>query len=433
MRRRELMLGGMAVAASPLLLGATTAQAPPQDTNFAASIFPLFDANFQTLFVVGAAGYGAAEFGETTAAIDAARAAGGGFDAVSEAFWALALEIQQIGADAHARGDEVSARQAYLRAAKYLTQPLFFALASRDPSTTRQRAVYRAMDRDWSAAARRFGFEPVRIPFGHTYLPGWLLTPPGPARPRRTVILNNGNDAQNVDLYAWGGAAAIERDWNALIFEGPGQGSVWFERGIPFRPDWERVITPVVDFLAMRPEVDPRRIAAIGWSQGGELVARAAAHEHRLAAVILDPGVVHLSSALPLPQELFELVRAGRRDEANGEWADVFPSLPPATQFAYSKLMLPFGQPTFYDQIAALLRYDVGDQIARIRAPTLVSQYELDESFPGAGREVYDRLTVSRKRLVNFTSHEGAQYHCGPMAPQRRNQVFFDWLDSVVP
>ena len=87
---------------------------------------------------------------------------------------------------------------------------------------------------------------------------------------------------------------------------------------------------------------------------------------------------MHLSFALPLPQELFELVRAGRKDEADGEWADVLPSLPPATQFAY-------------------------------------------------------RLTVSRKRLVNFTSHEGAQYHCGPMAPQRRNQVFFDWLGSVVP
>jgi dienelactone hydrolase len=102
--------------------------------------------------------------------------------------------------------------------------------------------------------------------------------------------LNNGNDAQNIDLYVFGGAAALERGYNALIFEGPGQGSVFFLRGTPFRPDWEKVITPVVNFLGRRPDVDPGRIAVIGWSQGGELVARAAAFERRLAAAVLDPG-----------------------------------------------------------------------------------------------------------------------------------------------
>jgi hypothetical protein len=63
----------------------------------------------------------------------------------------------------------------------------------------------------------------------------------------------NGSDAQNIDIYAFGGAAAIERDWTALIFEGPGQGSMLFERKIPFRPDWEKVITPIVDFLLNAP------------------------------------------------------------------------------------------------------------------------------------------------------------------------------------
>jgi hypothetical protein len=81
-----------------------------------------------------------------------------------------------------------------------------------------------------------------------------------PTRVRRpTVILNNGQDSQSVALYAYGGAAALERGYNALIFEGPGQGSMLFERQIPFRPDWEEVITPVVDCLLSHRDVDPSR------------------------------------------------------------------------------------------------------------------------------------------------------------------------------
>lgn len=435
LRRRDLILGGMAVGAAPLLLGGgtATAQESAPAGGIAGSILSSSDANFQTLFVLGAAGYGAAEFGEATTAIDAARAAGGTPAATAEAFWRLGVRIQGLGDAARERGDEVTARSAYLRAAKYLTTPLFFALATDRRSTADQRAVYQAMNRLWTAAATRFGFEPVRIPYGRSYLPGWFLRAPGPKRRRRTVILNNGNDAQNVDLYAWGGAAAIERGWNALIFEGPGQGAMWFERGVPFRPDWEKVVTPIVDWLHHRSDVDPDRIAIIGWSQGGELVARAASRERRLAAVILDPGVTDLAQTIPLPTELWDLIRAGHRDEVNAQWAEIYPQLPASTQLTFDKFVLPFGEPTFYDQVRALLHYDVRDAVRRISAPTLVSQYELDDAVGGEGREVYERLTARHKRFVEFTVAEGAQYHCAPMAPQRRNEVFFDWLDEVVP
>ena len=43
--------------------------------------------------------------------------------------------------------------------------------------------------------------------------------------------------------------AACERGYNALTFDGPGQQSMLFDQGIPFRPDWEHVITPDRRFL----------------------------------------------------------------------------------------------------------------------------------------------------------------------------------------
>jgi hypothetical protein len=47
------------------------------------------------------------------------------------------------------------------------------------------------------------------------------------------------------------------------MFDGPGQGSALYEKGLVFRPDYEAVFTPVVDWVAgqagVDPEKDPRR------------------------------------------------------------------------------------------------------------------------------------------------------------------------------
>ena len=73
-------------------------------------------------------------------------------------------------------------------------------------------------------------------------------------------------------MLRYGGIAAVERGWHALIFDGPGQGAALYDQGLPFRPDWEAVITPVVDFALARPGVDPAPIALArrqpGWLLG---------------------------------------------------------------------------------------------------------------------------------------------------------------------
>jgi len=48
-----------------------------------------------------------------------------------------------------------------------------------------------------------------------------------------------------------------------LIFEGPGQGAVIREQELPYRYDWEKVVTPVVDYALSRDNVDPNKVALI--------------------------------------------------------------------------------------------------------------------------------------------------------------------------
>ena len=388
--------------------------------------------NMQTLFTLGAAGYGAAEYGEVATAVAGAHRAGDSYDAFCHAFAAMGLLASRFGHDALGRGNRVAARGAFLRAASYLANPLYVVLGTSHPR--RQAAAYRAMNDAWTRAAGLLepAAEPVQIRYGRTSLPGWLLRPPGvPAGARRpTIIFNNGNDAQNIGLYVYGAAEAVALGYNALLFEGPGQGSMLFRRGIPFRPDWEAVITPIVDYLLGRPDVDPDRIALVGWSQGGALAARAAAFEHRLAALVLDPGVSDFMTAFHLPEKLVMLART-HPDEADQAWARIFARLPASVRFAFTKTVYPFRQPAFSALVRALGEYGTVDYLPKITAPVLVTEYQGDAAFPGQGA-VAERLVRSPATRHEFTAAAGCQFHDGPMAPQRRNQVLFDWLDGVL-
>jgi pimeloyl-ACP methyl ester carboxylesterase len=88
----------------------------------------------------------------------------------------------------------------------------------------------------------------------------------------------------------------LRRGYNVLAVDGPGQGGALHLQKLVMRPDWEAVITPVVDYALARREIEPGRIAGFGYSLGGYLLARAAAFEHRLSALVLDDGVHDLAS-----------------------------------------------------------------------------------------------------------------------------------------
>src|SRR3712207_8977591 len=115
----------------------------------------------------------------------------------------------------------------------------------------------------------------------------------------------------------------MDRGWNAFVYDGPGQQSMLFERGTTFRPDWEAVLTPVVDALVGRPDVDATALTAYGISQAGYWVPRALAFEHRFVAAGADPGGVDVSSSSPgdLPTQLVPPLPARRKDASDRDMA----------------------------------------------------------------------------------------------------------------
>jgi hypothetical protein len=441
-----LLAGYGAGAAGPAL---AVADAPPVALQPLQNLFTLSDLDFETLFAFGSIGYGCAEFGELVMAVNQVNAAGASYQTYYNTFLALARRTDALADQALADGHTASARSAYLRASTYYDMCLYFILGT--TARAQEAGAYAAVQRCWQQATQLFDppFEPVRIPYGDGWLPGYLLRPDDRPVRRPTVILNNGQDAQNVTLYSSGGAAALERGYNALIFEGPGQGSMLFQRQVPFRPDWENVITPVVDYLRSRRDVDHSRIALSGSSLGGELVIRAAAFEHRLAAVVADPAFlsVWLSWQTGFPQIASLFTGGATKEQVNAIWQkDIMPSLSAVERYDIAKMAEGYGRQfllaaraghvftDLYDFGTTLMKFTVAQVAGRVTAPTLATAYQDDQLVippSGQGTEVYKLLRTS-KQYYEFTAAEGAQFHCAPMAPQTRNQVVYDWLDGVL-
>jgi 2,6-dihydroxypseudooxynicotine hydrolase len=123
-----------------------------------------------------------------------------------------------------------------------------------------------------------------------------LLPPP-------LVILIPGLDSTKEEFFAWE-SVFLARGMATLSLDGPGQGETGFTTDI--RPDYEVAVTAVLDALAVRTDLDLRRVGAAGVSLGGYYAARAAAFEPRIRAVAGVSGPYDLGAAW---EQLPELTR----------------------------------------------------------------------------------------------------------------------------
>jgi dipeptidyl aminopeptidase/acylaminoacyl peptidase len=206
---------------------------------------------------------------------------------------AEAARHEQLAEEARARGRQVTATEASLRAAIYYHYAKhLFADRPEEyrPAHERMLACYAA-----AATGSVPPMERLEVPFEGGVLAGWLRRPGGAARPPVAILLP-GLDACKEELHAWSNAF-VRRGVATLTLDGPGQGETAFWQ--PIRPDWEVVIGATLDALERRADVDAGRVGVVGQSLGAYYAPRAAAFEPRLRACIANCGPFDFSLALP--------------------------------------------------------------------------------------------------------------------------------------
>jgi Prolyl oligopeptidase family len=354
----------------------------------------------------------------------------GNFESAFLAFNQAGDEARALAEESAGRGHRESARQAYLWAQNYYDSSTYFIDGSKDPA--RFLPTWEILYDCWLKSLPLFNLpiEPVKIPYENTELHGFFMRGAGASQKRPLLILVNGSDGSLLDMWLWGGAGALARGYNCLTFDGPGQGYALWKQHLYFRPDWEKVISPVVDYALTRPEVDPTRIAIQGISQGGYWVPRAVAFEKRIAAAIADPGVVDVSASwtTSLPKPMLDLLKAGRKAEFDRYMSK---SMSPAHKATLNFRMRPFGFTSYYDTFKATLDYNLRDVAGQIRCPLLITEPVNESYWPGQSRELFDLLS-SPKNLARFSESDGADLHCEPNGTGLRDLRVFNWLDETL-
>jgi len=388
--------------------------------------------NFETLIALGACDYGGGEPGEIFSTVS--RIKDGDFENWFSEWLKTAERVRAIGEKAAADSRTVSAADAFLRAANYFAAANTMVDGSDDPS--RLIPVWK-QHRDCFERFASLISPPavkVSIPYEETAMPGYLFLPEKGPGPFPTVIFNNGSDGSISSMWGGGIAGARKRGYAALIFDGPGQNALLWLENIPFRYDWEKVITPVVDFLLRRDEIDGERIALSGWSQGGYWILRALAFEKRIAAGIADPGVMDVAAAMKekFGHHMLKLLEAGEEEKFNKQMKTGLKFMGKAARREVAFRMKPYGTDNYFEWITKALKFNCLDVIDGIECPIFISDPEDEQFWPGQSREVYEALQCP-KTIVEFTAAEGANRHCEPMARRLYDQRMFDWLATVMP
>ena len=386
-------------------------------------------------WALGYSGTGGPDFGEIRAV---AAAVGSGDDSAYHKAWCDAGDRVDAEAEATLRKGHVqSARELYLRASVFYCgslHPLYGA-----PVDPRLLAAFRkqmaAFDRGLALGPRPV--RPIVIPFAGKPLPAYLIPAEGhETSVRPLVIFTNGYDGTMTDMYFACAVAATRRGYHALIFDGPGQGAMLYEHGIPLRPDWETVVQAVVDFALAQPIVDPQRIALSGWSLGGYLAPRAASGEHRLAALIADPGTWSIAGGFrAVIQKAFHMpadavADLGQLDQAILDKAE---AMIRGDRTLYWKVVQrgfwTHGVDNLRDFLATAERFTMDGRAELIRCPTLLTMAEGD--VLGAGAPAFLDALRCPKTLLRFTADEGAEGHCEMQNRSLLNRRILDWLDEV--
>jgi dipeptidyl aminopeptidase/acylaminoacyl peptidase len=263
---------------------------------------------------------------------------------------------------------------------------------------------------------RRYpGVEIVEVPYERTTLPALLMKAPSVTRRAPAVVVFDGMDNCKEMSVLFAGLEFAARGWHTLAIDGPGQGESLRLRGLHARHDYEVPGAAAYDWVAARPDVDPARVAVMGYSFGGYYAARIAAFEKRYAA-----GVAFAALHWDLAAWQQEIKRRHDTD----------PRTTAQSTFHFPWVM---GCPDMEAAIEKARAFSLAEVADRITGPFLIVHAEADQVVPVASaHRLYEAIGSTRKRLRILTAEDGGTYHAQADNRQVGVDYIADWLEEIL-
>ena len=365
------------------------------------------------LVTKGMAPYGAVALSEIDEVCERLRPRQDEPDAWREEWCAMGARLEKVADATEAAGHKMAAGNYYLRAGMYyFTGERFIT-----PGEQKRETGRKAIELQNKGILRRYpNVEKVEVPFGDASLPALFMKAPGVSGHAPTVVVFNGMDNCKEMSVLFSGLEFAARGWHTLAIDGPGQGESLRLRNLYARHDYEVPGAAAYDYVAARPDVDPKKVVVMGYSFGGYYAARIAAFEKRYAA-----GVA--MSALHWDLAAWQ---AGikRKQEAD-------PKGTAQSTFHFRWIM-----GCIDDGNAAIEKakgFSLANVADKITGPFLIVHGQDDKVVPVASaHKLYEAVGSTRKHLKILTAGDGGSYHAQADNRQVGIDYIADWINTVI-
>ena len=254
----------------------------------------------------------------------------------------------------------------------------------------------------------------VSIPASGFNIAGTLTMPKGEGRLRHpTVVLVGGSGPVDRDetvagipIFAQLADALAERGFMVLRYDKRGVGQSGGRIETVTLEDYADDVMAVIKWLGKRDDVDPRRMAVVGHSEGGSVAMIAAAKEKKIASIVLVAATGSTGADLVLEQQRHQLELMKLPDTERQQKIELQQKVQAAviSEKGWEGVPEEVRRQADTAWFKSLLQFDPARVMPQIKQPILILQGDLDTQVPPHHAEQLAELARKRKKAPPIES-----------------------------
>ena len=272
------------------------------------------------------------------------------------------------------------------------------------------------------------GIERYSIPFEDSFLPAMRISPTGGVS-RGTIVMHGGFDSLIEEFYSWM-RYFVDRGYQVIGFEGPGQGAARRKYGLALDYKWEQPTSTVLDYFKLDD------VTLLGISMGGYFCFRAAALDTRIRRVIASGVAYDYMRFLSPPAEaLSRLMFTRMRGFSN--WAAHMKMVrDPGHRWSIGNLLYITKKKTIMEAMDIVMQLNAKNLLSwLVEQDVLILTGREDHFIPFKMHDMQMKALTNARSVTGrvFTREEQAQNHCQIGNTGLALKVMADWLDKKQP